>query len=356
MINYSAVEAISPAIERTKQFLFHPFRWGRLFKLTLVALLTDGGLSSCNFNWHLPSGNSPSSTSPLLRPIPIPHLHGPALLLLVGFIAVVVFIIVPVTILISYLLIRLSFSFFDCVLQRQDQIAPAWGRYHRQTMRFLGLSVCIGLAFWIILIPIGYEIYQHFKPLFQSISSGIRPTFFELIPLIAVIGAVFLVLALLAVLVDTALGHFVLPRMALEDASIEDAVSDVWSDILAEPWQFLLFMILRFLVTFVASIIAMVALAVSLVIVIALGAIVVLLLKIASTTMAVLFGVPAAVLVLGLFFFAFICVSGAIGTFRRNYSLLFYGSRYQLLGDIIQPPPQLPPWEPGFTSDPVKGV
>jgi hypothetical protein len=77
----------------------------------------------------------------------------------------------------------------------------------------------------------------------------------------------------------------------------------------------------------------------------------VLLLKGASTGLAVLFGVPAGILLLGLFMLAFIGISGTIGTFRRNYALLFYGGRYPLLGNILQPP--LPPtplssWGPGI--------
>jgi hypothetical protein len=356
MINYSAAQAISPAIERTKQYLFQPFRWGTFLKLALVALLTEGGLSSCNFNFHIPSGNAGGPNSPLHMPVPMPHMHWPAVAIVLLMVTAVAFIVIPIGILISYLLIRLRFSYFDCVMQRQHTIAPAWRRYHRQAMRYLGLSLCIGLVFWIVLIPIGYAVYQHFKLLFLSIASGVKPTISELLPLIGVVGLVFLLLALVGILVDTALSYFVLPRMALEDASIEDAVSDVWSDIVAEPWQFVFFILLRFLVTLVASIIAIIALAIPFGIVVAIGVVVVVILKAVSIVLAFLLGVPAAILVLGLFILAFIGVSGIIGTFRRNYALLFYGSRYQLLGDILQPPPQLPPWEPGFTSDPVDGA
>jgi hypothetical protein len=355
MINYSAAQAISPAIERTKQYLFQPFRWGTFLKLTLVALLTDGGMSSCNFNSHFPSGDGGGPSSPLHMPIPLPHMPWPAMAVVVMAIAAVAIIVIPIGIFISYLLIRLRFSFFHCVLTRQHEIAPAWARYHRQAMRFLGLSLCFALGFWLILIPIGYQIYQHFKALFQSIFSGVRPTFAELLPLIAVIGTVFLLLAVAAVLVDTALGYFVLPRMALEDASIEDALSDVWSDFLVEPWQYVFFILLRFLVTLVASIIGIIALAIPFGIAVAIGVVLVIILKAASTMVAVLLGVPAAILLLALFILAFIGVSGTIGTFRRNYGLLFYGSRYPLLGDILQPPPPLPPWQPGFAPGRVEG-
>lgn len=34
-----------------------------------------------------------------------------------------------------------------------------------------------------------------------------------------------------------------------------------------------------------------------------------------------------------------ICLGGPIGIGVRNYALLFYGGRYQVLGDLLSPPP-----------------
>src|SRR5580692_7630346 len=145
MITLSAAQAISPAIERTKQFLFRPFRLGTFLKLTLVALLTEGGMASCNFGNHLPSADTPGLNHPL-PPFHMPQIPAPAL-------AVVV---IPIILLISYLLIRLRFSFFDCVLRQQPFIAPAWRLYHRQALRYLGLSVCVSAAFWVVLGAAAY--------------------------------------------------------------------------------------------------------------------------------------------------------------------------------------------------------
>jgi hypothetical protein len=356
MTNYSAAQAISPAIERTKQYLFQPFRWGRFLKLTLVALLTEGGMSSCNFNSHIPGGDA-GPGSPLHMPIPMPHMHWPAMLGLAAMVAIFAIVVIPIWILISYLVIRLRFSFFDCVLNEQDRIAPAWRRYHRQTMRYLGLSLCIGLVFGVVIGVAGYNIYMRFRPLFESLRSGVHPTFSDFLPLIAVVAPLALLLALVAALVNIALRYFVLPRMALDDASIPEAVSEVWRDVVAEPGQFVLFILLRFLVTLVASIIGVIGLAIALVIVALIGAVFVLLLKAASTTVAVLLGVPAGILLLGVLMLAFIGVTGTIGTFRRNYAILFYAGRYPELALMLwPPPPPLPPWQPGYTSGPAQGA
>src|SRR3569833_2185294 len=58
----SAAEAISPAINRTREFLFAPpFRWATFLKLCLVAVITEGlgtNLQS-NANKHHASSGGP---------------------------------------------------------------------------------------------------------------------------------------------------------------------------------------------------------------------------------------------------------------------------------------------------------
>jgi hypothetical protein len=51
--------------------------------------------------------------------------------------------------------------------------------------------------------------------------------------------------------------------------------------------------------------------------------------------------------VLGLIFFALalfltICLGGPLSIAVRNYALVFYGGRYQVLGNILYPPPPAP--------------
>jgi hypothetical protein len=291
----------------------------------------------------------------------LPHTHEQWLPILVGVAAIIVLIVIPLVVLISYLLIRLRFSYFDCVLRMQDRIGPAWARYHRQAMRYLGMTICVGLAFWVAIALAGYGIYDHFKLLIQSLGSENKPGWVAFLPLIGVVILMFSLLGIAASLINTALGSFVLPHMALEDATIADALSDVWSDFVAEPWQYVFFVLLRFLTTLAASIIAAIGLIIPLVVVVAIGAVIVIILKTVSTSLAVLLGVPAGLLVLVLFFLAGIGVGGSIGTFRRNYAILFYGGRYPVMGNMLQQPqaplPVAPiqPWNPAAPPGPAPG-
>ena len=66
----SAADSISLAIDRTKTFLFRPFRWGTFLKLGLVAIITEGFSSNLRSgsNKNHPSGQGPSFHS--LQDIP----------------------------------------------------------------------------------------------------------------------------------------------------------------------------------------------------------------------------------------------------------------------------------------------
>ena len=57
----SAVDAVSLAIQRTKEFLFKPFSWGTYLKLGLVAILTEGLGNNFNSSSH---GNASSGHGP----------------------------------------------------------------------------------------------------------------------------------------------------------------------------------------------------------------------------------------------------------------------------------------------------
>src|SRR5271166_1690074 len=122
MTSESAAKAISPAIERTKYFLFKPFELGRFLKLTLVATLVEGGFSSFNFNSHMPSQKAPGTGPPFHWPHMDWTMAHWAVVLLVTFLVIVI----PIGIALSYLLIRLRFAYFDCVLRLQDRIATGW--------------------------------------------------------------------------------------------------------------------------------------------------------------------------------------------------------------------------------------
>jgi len=310
-------------------------------------------MSSCNFNKSLPSGGHGGSGAPFHLPndMHLPHVSAlPAFAAIFTFFLFALLIIIPVGLVVGYLIARLRFSYFDCVLRGRDRIGEAWSRYHRKALRYLGLSILISLCFWVVLALLAYHGYIEYHPLLDRLGTANPPGFMDFWPLIVTALPILGLIGIAAVLIQIAMSNFVLPHMALEDASISDSIADVWDDFRVEPWQFFLFLILRFLVALVGSIAGVIAIVFPFVILALIGAVIVLLLKLASTGLAILLGVPAGILLLGILFFALIGVSGTIGTFRRNYALLFYAGRYPALAAVLWPPqplaPQPSPYEP----------
>jgi hypothetical protein len=57
-------------------------------------------------------------------------------------------------------------------------------------------------------------------------------------------------------------------------------------------------------------------------------------------------GIPALILIGLLSIPVLIGISGTIGTFRRNYAILFYAGRYPEMAMILWPPPSPMPVPP----------
>ncbi|MGH9678047.1 MAG: DUF7544 domain-containing protein, partial [Candidatus Acidiferrum sp.] len=118
----SAIDAISPALERAKQQLFQPFRWGFWLRMALVAFLAGevggGGLGGFNgFNgFNLPQNRGDVDHDFLLRALPWIFLLALAL-----FALFLVFL---------YLHSVFRFILFDSVLRGQCRIRAGWSRWH----------------------------------------------------------------------------------------------------------------------------------------------------------------------------------------------------------------------------------
>jgi hypothetical protein len=316
MIVLTAAQALAPAIERTRRLLFQPFRVGTFLKLCAVAVFTEG--FGGNFNFSTPGHSSSHSTtqsnvivtewSTQLEPRWIALIAAGILVsLIIGF-------------LLFYLITRLRFSLFHCLVYQVKEIRPGWQLYREPANRFF------------------YRIYK-------STQAGSHLDVALLVSLAIPLLAVLLVIALLAVSIDIVLRDFMLPHFALEDASAGTAWHIVHTRIAAEKGSFFLYAVLRILLP-IAALVA--------------------LLMILAIPMLLLFGVFAALfgglhvvlanagplrvvleILVGVVAFAIgvllaISFGGPLSIWVRNFALVFYSGRYQLLGDVLFPPPPPP--------------
>jgi hypothetical protein len=352
MLPISAVESISAAVERTRDFLFRPFRWGTFLKLGLVAIVTEGVGSSFSSSrgGHAPE-HGPAAHSPFTMPSAGQHFHSPFNLGPEGIAAIVAAVLLALLLcgFLVYLITRLRFAYFHCLIHNVREIRPGWYLYREQAARFFWFNIAVGVCFLLLVALVAIPFAAGFWRLFHQIPPGGHPDWGAFVALILPLIPIVIGLVLAAVLADIILRDWMLPHFALDDASAGEAWDWVWDNIKAEKREFLVYTVLRLILPTIATIALFVVLLIP-------GAMVagsIAMLEygvhsafagtsggswVAGVLLEVFFGMVAFgfVLLLG------ICLGGPLSTGIRQFALMFYGGRYPALGDILFPP-ALPP-------------
>jgi hypothetical protein len=333
----SAVDSVSLAIQRTRDFLFRPFSWGTYLKLGLVAIVTEGVGSHFQSSTH---NDHSSGSGPVIQ-----SLHDlPALWVAEGVAAVLLLIVISLWL--AYLITRLRFAFFHCLTRNTREIRPGWHLYRPQASRFFWMNVAVGLCFVLLVAVVAAPFAAGFWQLFQQTQQSGHLNVWLLLSLVLPLIPILLLLALAAFLADVILRDCMMPHYALENATAGQAWSQVRARIQAEKRQFIVYALLRVALPIVAMagvfmVLFVPGLAVA-------GAFAGILYGIHSTFAdatgaAAVVGVLIQVFfgVVAFFFFALfsICVGGPVSTGIREFALIFYGGRYQTLGDMLYPPP-----------------
>ncbi|MFZ1083787.1 MAG: hypothetical protein WAN35_02335 [Terracidiphilus sp.] len=333
----SATDSISIAIYRTREFLFKPFSWGTYLKLGLVAILTEGIGSSLHSSKH--GGPAPIHGPMIQSPFDIP----------VAWIAAIVAVVVLALLLslvVFYLITRLRFAFFHCLIHNIREIGPGWRLYQAQAMRFFWLNIGVGFCYMLLVTAATLPFVAGFMRLIREAPSGGHPDMRQLFTLLLPMIPVILLLLLIGFALDVILRDFVMPHYALEDATAGEAWRGVWEHFKAEKGQFAVYALLRLILPTVAMIGSILVLLIPGLMLAGAGAAMGYAIHSAfsdATGAAALVGVALevffGVIAFGFALLAGISVGGPLSTGLREYALAFYGSRYQALGEILYPPP-----------------
>jgi hypothetical protein len=332
----SAADSVSPAIQRTRDLLFRPFSWGTYLKLGLVAIITEGAGS----NFH--SSHSGGSGSPGNGSLPHWPLHfGPEWIVAIFALALVMVIVLFVV----YLITRLRFAFFHCMVHNIKEIRPGWWIYREPATRFFWLNVVVGLCFLLLVGLIAIPFIDGFMRLFQETQSGAKFDIGLLLSLLLPLIPIIFLVALAGFATDLILRDFMLPHYALENATAGEAWGRVWAHIKAEKRQFFVYALLRVILPIIAVIGLFFLLLVPGLVLAGSLAMVELGLHSAfadstggSALVGIMLEVFFGVLAFGFMLLARICLGGPVSTWIREYALTFYGGRYQVLGNILYPP------------------
>ena len=248
--------------------------------------------------------------------------------------------------LVAYLVTRLRFAFFHCLVHNVKEIRPGWYIYREPATRFFWLNVVVALCFLLVValvaIPVGTGLWR----LFHEMPPGGHPDWGVLLALVLPLIPIAILLVLAGVLADIAMRDWMLPHYALDNASAGEAWDRVWTTIKAEKREFFVYTLLRLILPTIATVALFILLLIP-------GAV------IAGSVAMLEYGLHSAFAgtsgaswVAGIFLEAFfglvafgfalllgICLGGPLSTGIREYALVFYGGRYQTLGDILFPPP-----------------
>jgi len=339
----SAADSVSLAIHRTRDLLFRPFRWGTYLKLGLVAILTEGlgGNSGSSSHAGPSSGHGPMVYSPFDIP---PQW-------IVAIIAAVL-VIILLSIAIFYLITRLRFAFFGCLIHNTSEIGPGWRLYRAQATRFFWMNLGVAFCYLLLMALAALPFIAGFVRVFREIPPGGQPDVMQLLPLILPLIPIILLLVLVGVVIDVILRDCMMPHYALDDATAGEAWREAWARITAEPRQFLVYALLRLILPVIAMIGLFIVLLIPGLMLAGAGAAIGYAIHSAfadATGAAALVGILIQVffglVAFGLALLASICLGGPVSTAVREYALVFYGGRYQALGEILYPPPP-PPAQP----------
>jgi hypothetical protein len=343
----SAPDSVSLAVQRTREFLFRQFTWGTYLKLGLVAIITEGLGSNFNSSSRNVRSTTHIDTDPGSLPAlpPLPHFEPAQIAIAVAAILLAV----VLGSLIFYLVTRLRFAYFHCLVYNTKLIRPGWLLYRAQASRFFWMNLVVGLCFLLVMALIAIPFAAGFWHLYQLYQQTGHLDIGLLISLVLPLIPIVLLIALAAALADIVLRDCMLPHYALDNATAGEAWSQVWARINTEKKQFIVYALLRVALPIVAMVVLFMLLAIPGLILA--GSVAAIEYGIhstfigatgASAVVGALLQVFFGILAFGFALLAAICLGGPVSTAIREFALVFYGGRYRALGDALYPS-QLPP-------------
>ena len=348
----SAIDAISPAFQHTKEQLLQPFRLSQWAKLALVGLLA-GELSSggCNGgNFQMPT--RPSGGHRFVE-LGLPNVNPMAF---AGLIALLIVLGIVFWILFLYVSSVMRFILFDSVIAKQCEIGRGWSRRHGAGLRYFVWQILFLLA-----MGVGLTVLVGIPAALALAAGWLQAPRQHIAPLILAGMLLFFVLMgfiVLSMVVHVMTKDFVVPEMALENISAIEGWRRLLPMLQAEKGSYAGYIGMKIVMALGASvvvgIISFIVLLILLIPVGGFGVIAVLAGKTAGLTWN-LYTITLAVVVgcIALFVILYVVslISVPVIVFFPAYSIYFFASRYPALEALVHPPlpppvPPAPPWTP----------
>ena len=347
----SAIDAISPAFQHTKQQLLQPFRFAQWAKLALVGFLagelSSGGCNGGSFQLPTHTGGGQRFVD-----FPLPNVNP---MLFASLIALLIVLAGVFWILFLYVSSVMRFILFDSVIAKRCEIRRSWARRHGSGLRYfvwqllfllamlVGLTVLVGIPAALALAAgLLKDPRQHMIPLVL----GGMLLFFVVMSFI-----------LLALVVHVLTKDFVVPEMALENISAIEGWRRLLPMLKSEKGSYAGYIGMKIVMSLgaavVVGIITFIVIIILLIPVGGFGVIAVMAGKTAGLTWnlyTITLAVVVGCIVLAVLLYVVSLISVPAIVFFPAYSIYFFASRYPALDALLHPPPpaafQFPPLSP----------
>ena len=336
MHTISASQAVWPALQRTWRCLISPFDRAAFLKLAFIATLTEGTIVSFRFSVsnELPFDLPSIAPATLFEPEFISFtLLALALAVFLFFLAI-------------YIVVRLRFAFFHCLLFETKQIGPGWDLYRIPAMRLFKATLAVGLLLLILAaLAVGLVALAVVVLFTARTEEGKLDPGNFLILFFPCIGFALALIAA-ALTAEVTLHDFILPHMALDNATFGEAWAAVRQRFRGHRDTFLSYIALRLLLPFLATVVLVIAgLIVQWMVFGVLGMSAAgfnAMLEDATgwgAGVGILLQILFMLLGIGLGAVLAISLGGPLAVFTRSYALHYYAGHYKPLADRLNPPP-----------------
>jgi hypothetical protein len=347
----SAIDAIGPAFQHTKEQLLRPFRAAEWAKLALVGFvageLSSGGCNGGNFQVPARPTEGHGSLGSALPSI------NPALL--AGLIALLIVVGIVFWILFAYVSSVMRFILFDSVVAKRCEIGRSWSRRHGDGLRYFVWQILFMLA-----IGVGVTVLIGIPAAFALALGWLQHPKQHMLPLI--LGGMLLFFVIMGFIVLSLVVHvftkdFVVPQMALENISAFEGWRRLLHMLNPEKSSYAGYIGLKIVMALgaavVVGIVTFIVLLLFLIPVGGFGIVAVLVGKATGLTWnlyTITLAIVVGCIVLAVLLYIISLISVPAIVFFPAYSIYFFASRYPPLDAYLRsplptvpPPPPLPP-------------
>jgi len=234
-MSWYAIESVDDAIDATRSFLF-PVEIGAWLKLALIAIFVGvggGGISTVTNVANLPGSLPPEATeNGVAQGIPA------ALPVELWVVGVVVVFAVLVGLVLTLLAETLRFVFYDALRTQTVRLRKPARRRVGQAVRLFGFKLLVGLAFTVPFAVAGVVLW----------TIGLDSLGETWLFVGAVVGAATAVAAFITYsLIIRGTDEFVVPLMVVSDCGVRDGWRRFWPVVRTQPAQFVVYILIHFL-------------------------------------------------------------------------------------------------------------